>query len=161
VLIASVELEGIRTVCAVPMLKGDETVGVLTLYRREIEAFEDDDIELVRTFTDQAVIAIENVRLFRALQARTTDLTKSLERQTATSEILRSISRSPTAARPPITLRCSTPSSKTPAAFVTHNSRACFGCATITCTSTPAWAATRSSWTSIGQIQYPSTRPTV
>ncbi|MFT5444844.1 MAG: GAF domain-containing protein/anti-sigma regulatory factor (Ser/Thr protein kinase) [Gammaproteobacteria bacterium] len=99
-LIASVELEGIRTVCAVPMLKGAETVGVIALYRREIEAFTNDDIALVSTFTDQAVIAIENVRLFQALESRNSALGESLERQTATSEILRTISRSPTDYQP-------------------------------------------------------------
>jgi GAF domain-containing protein len=94
--VAAVELGGIRTLLGVPMLKGGETVGVIALYRQEVKTFDDDDVELVTTFADQAVIAIENVRLFQALEGRTTELTKTLERQTATSEILRSISQSPT-----------------------------------------------------------------
>jgi signal transduction histidine kinase len=93
---SSVDIGGIRTSCSVPMLKGDDPLGVIVLFRTVVKPFADDDIELVSTFADQAVIAIENVRLFQALEARTADLAKTLERQTATSEILRSISRSPT-----------------------------------------------------------------
>ena len=92
----SVEIGGVRTLLTVPMLKGDEILGVIVLYRQEVKRFDDDDVELVTTFADQAVIAIENVRQFQAVQERTADLTKSLERQPATSEILRSISQSPT-----------------------------------------------------------------
>jgi signal transduction histidine kinase len=93
---SAVELGGVRSLLAVPLRKGDETVGVLMLYRREVEPFDDSEVELTSTFADQAVIAIENVRLFQALEARTAALSKTLERQTATSEILRSISQSPT-----------------------------------------------------------------
>ena len=94
--LAAVELGGVRTLLYVPLLKGDNTVGLIALYRQEVKLFAEDDIELVTTFADQAVIAIENVRLFQAIEARTAELTNSLERQTATSEILRAISRSPT-----------------------------------------------------------------
>jgi signal transduction histidine kinase len=95
-----VDVEGIRTLLSVPMLKGNETVGVIALYRREVKAFEGDEVELVSTFADQAVIAIENVRLFQEIRARTAELTKALERQTATSEVLRVISRSQTDYQP-------------------------------------------------------------
>jgi len=93
---ASVEVESIRSMLSVPMMKGDECVGVVSVYRREIRPFDESHIALISTFADQAVIAIDNVRLFQALEARTDELGEALERQTATSDILRTISRSPT-----------------------------------------------------------------
>ncbi len=90
----------IRTVLAVPMLKSDALVGVILIYKLEVKPFTDKQIALVETFADQAVIAIENVRLFKELEARNRDLTESLERQTATGEILRAISQSPTDVQP-------------------------------------------------------------
>src|SRR5262249_40893808 len=75
-----------RTVLGVPMLRGEELLGVLCLFRPEVRPFTDKQIELVETFADQAVIAIENVRLFEEVQARTRDLSEALEQQTATSE---------------------------------------------------------------------------
>jgi GAF domain-containing protein len=85
---------GFRTVLAVPMLREGNSIGVLTLTRSEVRPFTDKQIELVQTFADQAVIAIENVRLFEAEQQRTRELTESLERQTATSKVLEVISSS-------------------------------------------------------------------
>src|SRR4029077_6566996 len=70
-------------------------VGALVLLRRNVRPFTDKQIELATTFADQAVIAIENVRLFDEVQAKTRDLTESLQQQTATSEVLRVISSSP------------------------------------------------------------------
>jgi len=92
--------EGMRTALAVPMLKEGRLIGALTFHRREVRPFTAKQIALIETFADQAVIAIENVRLFKELEARNHDLTEALEQQTATSEILRVISQSQTDVQP-------------------------------------------------------------
>src|SRR5215470_12779556 len=100
-------LRGHRTILAVPLMRVNEAIGVIAIRRTEVRQFTDQQIELLKTFADQAVIAIENTRLFEEVQARNRaladankQLTETLEQQTATSKILRVILRSPTDVQP-------------------------------------------------------------
>ena len=93
-------LRGFGSIVMVPMLRGDDVVGAIGVSRKVAGGFTPAEIALLQTFADQAVIAIENARLLTELQTKNASLTEALEQQTATAEILRVISRSPTDIRP-------------------------------------------------------------
>jgi len=104
---AYASVRGYRSLVVVPLLRHDEAIGTVSVTRREPGGFTNDEIALLQTFADQAVIATENVRLFTELQQKNEALTQAhaqvtetLDQQTATSEVLRVISQSPTDVQP-------------------------------------------------------------
>ena len=98
--IKTTSLEGIRTALFVPLIWEGQAIGAIALWRREVKAFSEGEIELIQSFATQAVIAIRNVDQFRSLEQRNTEIAETLEYQTATSEVLGVISRSPNEVKP-------------------------------------------------------------
>ena len=86
---------GVRTMLVTPLMRENEAIGAIAVRRAEMRPFSDKQVAILQTFADQAVIAIENARLFEEVQARTRELTTALEQQTATSEVLQVINASP------------------------------------------------------------------